>query len=109
VIASRDSRATGKDPVPLNNWPLPMPIESKSNTATPLNTTPEMFVPPGPVNVGVPLVLIVYVPAVVGNIPSDAKSIGLSGPPRAVGTPAATAKPRNATAAILDLIIAHLP
>ena len=34
-----------------------MLIESKSNTAMPLETTPVRFVPPGSVNVGVPLVL----------------------------------------------------
>src|SRR5215472_9039018 len=65
----------------------PRRIESKSKTAMPLKTTPVRFVPPGPVNVGVPLVLIVYVPPAVGNAPSEAKSSGFSGPARARPAP----------------------
>ena len=65
----------------------PTRIESKSKTAMPLKTTPMRFVPPGPVSVGVPLVLIVYVPPVVGNAPSEAKSRGFSGPARARPAP----------------------
>ena len=52
------SSAAGNGPVPLITWPVTTLIALKSNTATPLETTPEK-VPPGPVNVGVPLVLIV--------------------------------------------------
>jgi hypothetical protein len=82
VIPPRDSSAAGNDPVPMIDWPVTTLIESKSKTAVPLKTTPFMVVPFGAVSVGVPLVLIVYVPVAVGNAPSDAKSSGLSGPAR---------------------------
>jgi hypothetical protein len=98
VISLRDSKATGKGPstAPLINWLETTSIESKSKTATPLETTP-VKVPPGPIRSGVPCVSSVYVPGVVGKAPSELKSSGFSGPALAHLAAPNTTKASNAT------------
>jgi len=96
----RDNKASGNDPVAVKIRDGMGPrtlIESKSNTAMPLEMTPVRVVPSGSVNVGVPLVLIVYVPIAVGNAPSDAKSSGFSGPALAQPVEPSTSKASKTT------------